>query len=214
MPIKFEMHSSSRFPSQKKACDAYLKDPHKAAGVKNVVYLIFRLDGDDSTLGCIFDRGYGRSPAVRPGEAGGITRNTRLDMTSGRAAGMQEGGHAEEIFIRSLYKLAEEYGTPRRIEVFTSLIPCMPVARHGSNPFTIRDGKVMPAGCGAKLNYLVDLFPQIEWAFAFERDYDGQGKALHSATMKEMLALTSKRNASVYRYDGQTNEVRQFVCNV
>lgn len=214
MPVLFDMHKSSYFGSRKAACDAYLKDPNKTKGIKNVVYLIFRFDGDDSTMTSIFDRGYKQTPAVAPGEVGGLTRNTRLNMSAKAAAPKQEGGHAEEIFIRSLYKLAEEYGNPRRIEVFTSLIPCMPVAKHGSNPFTIGQGKVMPAGCGAKLNYLVDLFQQAEWAFAFERDYSDQGKALHHATMKQMLVLSTKKNASVYRYDEMTKGVKTFVCNL
>lgn len=214
MPVKFDMHKSSRFGSQKAACDAYLKDPNKTKGVKNVVYLIFRLDGDDSTMASIFDRGYKDTLAVAPGQIGGLTRNTRLNMSGKGTAAKQEGGHAEEIFIRSLYKLAEEYGNPRRIEVFTSLIPCMQIAKHGSNPFAIGQGKVMPAGCGAKLNYLVDLFQEAQWAFAFERDYSDQGKAVHHATMKQMLVLSKKKNASVYRYDETTKDVKTFVCNL
>ncbi len=214
MPVLFDMHKSSYFGSQKAACDAYLKDPNKTKGIKNVVYLIFRFDGDDSTIASVFDRGYKETPAVAPGEKGGILGNTRLNMSGRGAAAKQEGGHAEEIFIRSLYKLAEEYGNPSRIEVFTSLIPCMPIAKHGSNPFNIGQGKVMPSGCGAKLNYLVDLFPGTQWAFAFERDYSDQGKALHHATMNQMLVLSRKKNASVYRYDEMTKGVNTFVCNL
>lgn len=214
MTVSFDMHNSSRFDGEKAACDAYLKDPNKPKGIKNVVYLIFRMDDTDTTMASIFDRGYKNTPTARPGGMGGITRNTRLNMSEVGSAAKQEGGHAEEIFIRSLYKLAEEYGTPKKIEVFTSLIPCMPVAKHGSNPFTIAQGKVMPAGCGAKLNYLVDMYPQVQWAFAFERDYADQGEALHHATMKQMLVLSGKKNASVYRYEQSPKSVKAFVCNL
>lgn len=212
MTVPFNMVNSDRFRREKAACDAYMSgvDPYKK--VRNDVYLIFRLDEDDTTLGCTFDRGYKRDLVVPPGQAGGLTKNTRLNKYDSAPAPNQEGGHAEELFIRSLYKLAGDHGNPGKVEVFTSLIPCMFIGGHGSNAFTIGSGKIMPKGCGAKLNYLVDLYPGIEWAFAYENDYTGKGNAIDHATKKEMLVLGGKANASVYRYLPETRKVTQITC--
>lgn len=211
MTVPFYMIASEQFKREKAANDAYLKaedDFYKAT--KNLVYLIFRFDNDDSTLASTFDRGYKKNLAVPTNAAGGLSKNIRLKPDSMEPANLQEGGHAEEIFIRSLQKLAREYGAPQKIEVFTSLIPCMFVGAHGSNAFLIGNGQVMPEGCGAKLNLLVDMYPTVSWAFAYEKDYYAQGGKIHHATTKEMLVLDGKPNASVYRYLSSSKTVKQI----
>ncbi|WP_444945432.1 hypothetical protein ACJJIP_14625 [Microbulbifer sp. VTAC004] len=200
--MPFTMHQSRRFVREFEACNAYRQ---QTGGVNE--YLIYRFDSDDSTLSNIFSIDY-KTPVRSSPLPGGIYPAQRGRLNSSKTKvtkpqNYQGGGHAEEIFLRSLDKFTS-YGPVGRIEMYISKIPCnyssaMMVNVNGSNHH-------VPSGCGNKLQLMIEAFTNINWYICFDREYSGatQGRE----TKQKMLVLDAKMNCEVYRYNnGALNRV-------
>jgi hypothetical protein len=178
---------SRAFIRQRDAGDAL------AAGNRGYVYLIARFDDDDSSI-CFFgSMGY-RPEALLTG-IGGVTpvtlvsfkairRIQRSDRPATFIAGReyvpidtvpvisdnQGGAHAEELFLRKLPVIFEEYGTPRKIDIFVSRIPCAAtstgwaLALGGNN-------MILPCGCSNKMRVVMEYNSEITWRIWWRDPY-------------------------------------------
>jgi len=228
--MQFKMHESEAFKKEKKACDAYLggADPYTPAGSDKGVYLIFRVNHDEASMATIFSLDYrdeartgygGVSPAVRGKSGTQLGKGKVKYQTITKKAKKQGGGHAEEVFIRSLGKilkdLVEHKYKVTDFEVFISKIPCFKEGNIGSSAFILKSSDaswassdtLYPEGCGPKLNLLAKTCSSINWAFCYEKDY--AGTSVDEKTKKQMITLAGEKNASVFRYanDGRVHQV-------
>jgi len=211
--MQFTMHQSDAFKKQKKSCDAYLalNDPLTPAGVETSVYLIYRVQGNDTTLSTMFSQKYiaeqhtgfgGIDAAVRGNSGTQVGKGKVKYEAITKKAKFQGGGHAEEMFIRSFDKITQDLAqngsfTVTRVELFVSKIPCCKRDKIGSSAFEL-NGVIYPEGCGVKLNKFIKSKPDIEWAICYEKDYAGTD--LDGETRNQMIILDHEANAKVYRY--------------
>lgn len=227
--MSFALHESDAFKREKKACDAYqsLQDKYTPKQAAMGVYLIYRLNGDDETMGTVFSLSYTAEPAIDSGTPGSYgeavrgTSGTKIGKgkipydTITKVAKLQGGGHSEEIFIRSISKIFSDptlMGKPvSKVEMFISKIPCCKFENIGSSAFAIGND-IFPEGCGAKLQILVNKFPAIEWAFCFEKDY-ADNIEVDKITKSKMAQLSSEKNVKVYRY-GTGGVITEFISGL
>lgn len=194
--MPFSMHHSNRFIKELQACNAYREQIRAQTG--NVSeFLIYRFDSDDSTLGSIFSMDHTTPVREEPG-AGGIYPAQKGRVKNNKITKLhphQGGGHAEEIFMRSLNKFTE-YGNLNEVELFISMIPC---DRSSAFIMNVNNTKVVaPSGCGDKLIMMINCFNGIKWEICFDREYTGD---TGQRTRNKMLQLQSKSNANVYKYN-------------
>lgn len=160
------------------------------------VYLIFRLDDDDTTVETMWDAPYARDQTTTV--EGGHQRfafvdkyqtfNTRsiqavddrgrpLRGRAGRPGGTtnvradnQGGGHAEEFFLRRMLQFANDGYVPRTIEIYISRIPCSDTSPMWRVNF---GGQVITfhPGCGRKLLQAVQHTPTTQWYIAYGQGY-------------------------------------------
>jgi hypothetical protein len=205
---------SSDFIREKQAGDAL------AAGNAGYVYVISRFDDDDSTL-CFFGS-MGYRVQGLPVGIGGVAPVTlisfkaqrRVQPTDNRAifvAGreyvpinqvpiinaQQGGAHAEELFLRKLPKMFDEFGEPKKIDLFISRIPC--AAASAPWLLAMAGGNViLPCGCSNKIRVVIENNPGITWRIWWRDPYP------NANTQTECLQALStlQGRAVVQRYDG------------
>lgn len=175
----------------------------------NRVYLIYRLDENDATLGVIWDSGYtpGRVDFFNHGvpiyhpidKLQRVARNNSACVLgeNGKASGPrlrgytyeqsvnQTGGHAEEFFLQKLMMLP---AAPKMIDVYISRIPCAATSMSWSFAFGGANMR-LPEGCGPKLYTAMRLTPQIQWSLAYGEGYNGAMQTSCEANIDRMNQL-------------------------
>ncbi|MFD1217719.1 hypothetical protein [Microbulbifer celer] len=185
--MSFAMHLTNEFQKALNACNSYRQQIQG-----DTEFLIYRLNSSNRSMGNLFSMAH-QTP-MRTGFGGikeavkGKAKNNRIT----RPHRHQGGGHAEEIFLRSMHK----FESVSKVEMFISLIPC---DRSSAMQINLDNEDVfVPSGCGAKLKFLAERYPNISWEICYERIYDGNtGQRTH----QYMIKLSTFHNANVYRYN-------------
>ena len=110
----------------------------------------------------------------------------------------QQGGtHAEELFLRKLPQLFDEYGEPKKIDIFISRIPCANTSASWVLN-TDRGNVLLPQGCANKFLSVIQSNPGITWRIWWEEEYS------NPRTQASCVAALAKLNgrAIVKRYVG------------
>ncbi|WP_374568608.1 hypothetical protein [Ideonella sp.] len=179
---------SREFARQKRSLDVF------ARANRGYVYAISRFDDDDSTICTFGSMGY-RDDPIKTG-IGGVAPVTLLSMKNnnkvkasdqimgGFVAGteniglgksavrneQQGGAHAEELFLRKLPQMFDEFGEASKIDLFISRIPCANTSASWS--LAAPGGNVLlPCGCGNKLTAVIQANPGITWRIWWEEEY-------------------------------------------
>jgi hypothetical protein len=151
-----------------------------------VVFAISRFDNNDDTLCYFFSQSYvdGISSVLMPFSRR-FVKFQRIKRGQLRARDNPFGGHAEEKFIEYLVCSGR---IPKSIELFISKIPCCAQ----SDPWEINYNGMkieLPVGCGNKLQMIIRLTPFIQWAIAYDEEYDGQMQVNCMSIMEDIKKL-------------------------
>ncbi|VUD66777.1 hypothetical protein TDB9533_03691 [Thalassocella blandensis] len=186
---------------------------------RGYVFLISRFDDDDSTMCTFGSMGY-RDEAIKSGIGGvapvtlaSIKKSTKVKPTDVKhtnfadkfqeigknrvvVTNTQQGGaHAEELFLRKLPQMFDEYGEPRKIDIFVSRIPCASTSANWV--LNTEKGKVLlPQGCANKLLAVIQSNPGITWRIWWEEEYPNPNT--QTACASAMAKLSGR--AIVKRY--------------
>ncbi|MFC3943751.1 hypothetical protein CCU68_32070 [Pseudomonas gingeri NCPPB 3146 = LMG 5327] len=179
---------SPEFIRHKRSHDAYARQS------PGYVYLISRFDDDDSTICTFGSMGYLDAP-LKTG-VGGVAPVTLATLKLQRRVqpadlvrgpfiqgshsvpgdqsviekSQQGGGHAEELFLRKLPQMFDEYGPASKIDIFVSRIPCASQSSNWILPTP--DGEMLlPAGCANKLAAVIRSSSGITWRIWWEQGY-------------------------------------------
>ncbi|WP_455805460.1 hypothetical protein [Pseudomonas fluorescens] len=195
---------SSEFIRHKRSLDVLARQS------PGYVYLISRFDDDDSTICTFGSMGYRDNP-IKTGIGGvalvtlaGMKQQRRIQPAD-RLRGpfiqgsqsvlgtlrvienpQQGGGHAEELFLRKLPQMFDEYGAASKIDIFISKIPCASASSNWILP-TANGDLLLPAGCANKLAAVIRSSEGITWRIWWEHGYPNQ--ATHTACIGALSQL-------------------------
>ncbi|HEX5719473.1 MAG TPA: hypothetical protein VF179_25150 [Thermoanaerobaculia bacterium] len=186
----------------------------------NDVFVISRFDRNDATIEIFYSTAYSPHPApnllpvtlVAPTALQRALRGATLVDDRGKKRALmtedsdvfiytptpgQGGGHAEEMFIRSLPRLFTEYGQPFLIEIYISKIPCGEASPSWIGPRPDDASKTMlwPQGCGPKFHCLFKLCPSVDFELIYEDTYPATSasQALSMAWITKIVDLGNAR---------------------
>lgn len=186
----------------------------------NNVFLIFRLDNNDASLRAMWDAPYSeasenwfthgepmyqsvakmqtvsvqaqllndQNKPIRGKE--GVVKGTQLAVSE-----RQGGGHAEEFFLQHLMAYADSNPSPAEIDLYISRIPCAETSMAWR--FSYQGNQyALPAGCGAKLYFVMRELNGIQWNLAYGEGYPNQ--QMQSKCLAWMEKINGLPNASAH----------------
>ena len=181
---------------------------------KNDVFLIYRIN-DANALTTLYSEPYAEAtlpsriktyvvkPIVKRKKGEGFMAIGPLENKQMAAIFniKQSGGHAEEIFIRTLPSIVAAAGQLNKVEMVISRIPCA----DQSPPWACLEKleavnisgsaqPVLPPGCGPKLHEVIKGMPKTSWSIRWIENYTGPAQ---TACVSIMSQIADLKNAKV-----------------